>query len=285
MSEFLKKNFLDFEGLSAYDELIKAYVDDKSNSGGTALQEEVERAKEAEQAILDALAAYQEEQGTNQEEINSAIAENKEAIEANATAIETLNGDANVEGSVANQVKTAVDNIIDNAPDIYDTLKEIADWIENDETGAASLAQSIAENKEAIETNAEAIEAVDQKVDEVKEEAKTEVESLKAYVDTQDKAVYESFGSITEVSINSLFKTKVNVQEGHTVAEALSVLKDNEMLVLPENSTVAEDLVIGDNVVIDANGSTFTGTIAISSNSNAVIENAVFVNPVIVMEA
>ena len=39
-----------------------------------------------------------------------------------------------------------VAKIIDNAPEAYDTLKEIADWIANDETGAAAMSSAIAQN-------------------------------------------------------------------------------------------------------------------------------------------
>ena len=46
-------------------------------------------------------------------------------------AIATLNGGANVEGSVANQVSAAVAAVIDDAPAAFDTLKEIATWIQN----------------------------------------------------------------------------------------------------------------------------------------------------------
>lgn len=41
--------------------------------------------------------------------------------------------------------------IVHDAPETYDTLKEIADWIETDKTGAALLADKIKDNKESIE--------------------------------------------------------------------------------------------------------------------------------------
>ncbi len=78
----------------------------------------------------------------------TAIGENKAAHEANAAAIEKLNGGADVVGSVANTATsiaaTKVAEIVANADANFDTLKEIADWILNDTTGAADMANDIA---------------------------------------------------------------------------------------------------------------------------------------------
>ena len=81
-----------------------------------------------------------------------AIAANKTAHEANAAALAILNGDAETKGSVANTANAAaaaeVAKIVANADADFDTLKEIADWILNDTTGAANMANDIA----ALET-------------------------------------------------------------------------------------------------------------------------------------
>ena len=78
----------------------------------------------------------------------TAIGQNKAAHEANAAAIATLNGDAETAGSVANTATTIaaakVAEIVAGANASYDTLKEIADWILNDTTGAADMANDIA---------------------------------------------------------------------------------------------------------------------------------------------
>lgn len=66
----------------------------------------------------------------------------------NADAIAILNGDAATIGSVANTANAAaaakVAEIVANADADFDTLKEIADWILNDTTGAADMANDIA---------------------------------------------------------------------------------------------------------------------------------------------
>lgn len=81
-------------------------------------------------------------------ELRGLIGDNKAAHEANAAAIELLNGAADVTGSVANTANAAaaakVAEIVANADADFDTLKEIADWILNDTTGAADMANDIA---------------------------------------------------------------------------------------------------------------------------------------------
>lgn len=87
--------------------------------------------------------------------VKASIAENKANIEANdaeilalQTSMQTLNADAETVGSVANTANAAaaakVAEIVAGADVKYDTLKEIADWILNDTTGAANMANDIA---------------------------------------------------------------------------------------------------------------------------------------------
>jgi hypothetical protein len=76
------------------------------------------------------------------------IADNVIAIAANTAAITTLNGGADVVGSVTNTANAAaaakVAEIVAGANADFDTLKEIADWILNDTTGATDMANDIA---------------------------------------------------------------------------------------------------------------------------------------------
>ena len=79
----------------------------------------------------------------------------KALIQGNTDAIAILNGDASTEGSViaiANaQAKAEVAKIVGAAPEAMDTLEEVANWIANDESGAAAMAADIAANKTAID--------------------------------------------------------------------------------------------------------------------------------------
>lgn len=64
--------------------------------------------------------------------------------------ITTLNGDSSVTGSVAQQVAAAVAQIVADAPEAYDTLKEIADWISNHADSASAMNTQINTNKSDI---------------------------------------------------------------------------------------------------------------------------------------
>ena len=145
------KKFLDQSGVSTLwtrvaEEVAK--VDTKVKAHDTAI--------ETMQGKIDAL-----EKGTyNDSELRgliganaTAIEANKTAHEANAAAIATLNGDVATSGSVAHTATAIaaakVAEIVAGANASYDTLKEIADWILNDTTGAANMANDISalENK------------------------------------------------------------------------------------------------------------------------------------------
>lgn len=67
-------------------------------------------------------------------------------ITANTDAIEVLNGtgDGSVTKTASEQAALKVAEVVAGADASYDTLKEIADWILNDTTGAASMANDIA---------------------------------------------------------------------------------------------------------------------------------------------
>lgn len=95
-------------------------------------------------------------------EVRGLIADNKSAHEANAAAIAVLNGNAETAGSVANTATSIaaakVAEIVANADADFDTLKEIADWILNDTTGAADMANDIAALQELVGETSVAIQ-------------------------------------------------------------------------------------------------------------------------------
>lgn len=89
------------------------------------------------------------------------ISNNKTAIEvevARATAaqdaingkIDTLNGDNTVEGSVKKIITDEVTKIIANAPEDFDTLKQVADYIAADKTRADELETTISGLQSAV---------------------------------------------------------------------------------------------------------------------------------------
>lgn len=72
----------------------------------------------------------------------------KASVAANTAAIGTLNGTG--DGSVKKAVADAVAKIVADAPEAYDTLKEISDWISTHTSDAATMNSQIKTNKEDI---------------------------------------------------------------------------------------------------------------------------------------
>jgi hypothetical protein len=138
------KKFLDQGGVSTLWSRIAeevAKVDTKAAANAEAIEALEGKVEALEKGTYDD-SAVKALIATNAE----GIAANKAAHEANAAAIEVLNGDG--EGSVS-KIATAiaatkVAEIVAGADADFDTLKEIADWILNDTTGAADMANKIA---------------------------------------------------------------------------------------------------------------------------------------------
>ena len=143
MAEQLKK-FLDQQGVSTLWSRIAeevAKVDGKAAKNAEDIVELQGKVDALEKGTYDD-SAVRELIADNAAE----IAKNKAAHEANAAAIEVLNGDG--DGSVSKIATTIaatkVAEIVAGADADFDTLKEIADWILNDTTGAADMANKIA---------------------------------------------------------------------------------------------------------------------------------------------
>ena len=106
------KIYLDEEGLALYDELIKLYI--QSQVADASVEAEAKRAQAAEQELYEQLVAI----GTDR------IKPLEDKVDSLAEMLELLTVDA---------------------PEAFDTLKEIADWIKQDETATASLIQTVSE--------------------------------------------------------------------------------------------------------------------------------------------
>lgn len=72
----------------------------------------------------------------------------KAEVQANTSAIAVLNGTG--EGSVNKKVADAVAAIVAEAPEAYDTLKEISDWISSHASDASAMNSQINTNKTDI---------------------------------------------------------------------------------------------------------------------------------------
>ena len=62
--------------------------------------------------------------------------------------IDTISGSGS--GSIDSRIQAAIASIVDGAPAAFDTLKELADWITDDQSGAAKMAADIANKVDKV---------------------------------------------------------------------------------------------------------------------------------------
>ena len=158
------KNAEDIEDLDARLEAAEGNIGTiNTNLGTGTVDSRIETAKNAVLGTADdaagaatvagankAAAAAQSAADAAQEDATDALDrldDLEPRVEANEAAIEILTGDSTKAGSVAYQIA----QVVNGAPEKLDTLKEIADWIGTDTTGAASMASDIVTLKGNVE--------------------------------------------------------------------------------------------------------------------------------------
>ena len=76
----------------------------------------------------------------------------KRDIRINTYNLNVLKSDVNTPGSALNTVNTSVENVLDGAPEDFDTLKEISDWIDAHEPPAAAMYANVQQNTENLDS-------------------------------------------------------------------------------------------------------------------------------------
>lgn len=136
------------------------------SANATAISDEVTRAKAAEKDNADAIASLKTQSSTHGTNVTNLT----KRVAANEDAISTLNGTG--DGSVSKQVSDGIAKVVANAPEDFDTLKEISDWISTHKSDASAMNTAITENttnlaaeieraKAAEKANADAIANID----------------------------------------------------------------------------------------------------------------------------
>lgn len=128
----------------------------------SSISGEITRAKNAEAAnkklVIDEATRAKGVEGTRTIgtyiKATNTLAQNDTALDTqvkkNTDAIGVLNGTG--AGSVTKTVSDAVANVVADAPENFDTLKEISDWISTHTDSAATMNSQITTNKEGITT-------------------------------------------------------------------------------------------------------------------------------------
>lgn len=129
-------------------------ADTKLNAKDTALEKtitqvrgevetEVQRAKDAESAL------------------SSRITANGQLLAQHTSALDTIQGTG--EGSISQIAASKVAEIVDNAPEDFDTLRELAAWLNAHGSTAAEMQATISTNTQNISKNASAIDSEEER--------------------------------------------------------------------------------------------------------------------------
>ena len=173
------------------------------------LNAEIERAKAAEKANADDISALKTQSSTHGTNVTNLT----KKVAANESAISTLNGSG--EGSVSKQVSDAVAKIVADAPDDFDTLKEISDWISTHAEDASAM-------NTQIETNKSDISKLSDKLDKI---------STSTYDDTAIKE------SITEIN-NKISNVDNTSDADKPVSTATQTALDKKQDVIDDLDTI-----------------------------------------------
>ena len=172
---------IDHEAYIAADEQVlsdaKAYAEEQAGAVDTKLTEEVTRAKAAEEANAAAAKAADDKAVAAQEDVD-ALAEKvgevpadktvvqmisdaqtaatyddtqvKADIKANADAIDLLNDEATIEGSVDYKIAQAVAAIMENPDETMNSINELVTWCNDHAADALELSNQVSANKDDI---------------------------------------------------------------------------------------------------------------------------------------
>ena len=207
-------------GDSSTDGSFRKAIAEKADA--SALANEVTRATAAEATLQDNIDREAEERNASDNTIttnlNNEIARAKAAEKDNKDRLNTLDGDSNTEGSY----RKAIKDLINGAPEAYDTLKEIADKIaENDDLHQA-IEEAIATKASKEELKAESNRA-----------KAAEADNASAITAEMDRAVAKE-NSITNSLDQFISKTATKEQFGIVkVGDGLNVT-DGTVSVDPE---------------------------------------------------
>lgn len=218
---------VDITGIKANKEAIDLLNADSKTVG--SVDYKIENTRANLQSNIDAL----ESSVTTSLEEETTARTNADAALQNA--IDILNGESSVEGSVAKKIADGIAQIVADAPEDLNTLKEIADYIASDKTNAANMNNVISANASAIATlNGD--ESTEGSVKKQVNDAKTEIETNLTGVSNRVTALEEWEASLGSVEANA----QVNIIETVKVDDvALEVVDKTVNIDLSDKADVS----------------------------------------------
>lgn len=109
-------------------------------------------------------------------EVAGSVSELAGLVSGNTDAIAVLNGTG--EGSVNKKVADAIAGVVASAPEDFNTLKEIADWIAADKEGSAALQATVSSHTESIAGLLEADAALTKSISDLDAELQGQIDAI-----------------------------------------------------------------------------------------------------------
>lgn len=156
------------------------------------------------------------------------------ANEENANKINELNDEIRIlkgdgDGSILKMISVQIAKIVNGAPEAFDTLKEIADWIENDQTGAQALFVKINNLQTTVNNKADSTTV---------NNLSTIISNLQTAVN--NKADYTTVSNLQSTVSN--LQTTVNNISSSSSYGVVSKTRDGLVPKLPNENTVTKYL-------------------------------------------
>lgn len=223
----MAKQYLDYEGLKKYDDLIKQYVADHAGSNTEPYDDS---------AILESI-------NTLNGDVND-LKFMDSTIVGNLNTLKTLVGDT----AVADQINAAITSLVNGAPNSLDTLKEIADWINTHGEAASDLVGVVAEQGQQIA-------AIDAKVEGITAISGTYIEALFLTPVTlqEDQTVQDAITALGEGE--KLVLTA-------PVTEDLTINKD--AVIEAEGVVFSGNITVDKTAAVTVIGAEFTGQVTVA---------------------
>ena len=204
------------------------------------------------------------------------IAANAEAIEANAAAIETLVG-SDADKSVRDIAAEETAKIVAGAHEDYDTLKEIADFIRNDSTGAAGMSNAIAQNAEDIEALEGRMDTAESDIDALEGRASSvegRMTTAEGEIDTLQGEMTQAQTDITNLGSNKLDASVFNAFNDGTSKKVSDIEAD---IVAKANAAQAAAEGTAASALAEAVG-TINGKIAALEGADSALDGKISAN-------
>ena len=203
-------------------------------------------------------------------------------VDANKAAITTLNGDASTEGSVQNQITTALSALLENPDESMNSLQELVDWVNTHATDAVTMSNNITANTNAINsintllgtslpegTTATTVigyisEAVNAEADRAKAAEKANADAITALQTALDAIDVNAFatkeqGEKADTAVQSVVAGETN---GHIAVDGTDV----KVYELPKASSTSIGGIQADGTSITVSAAGVASVVAVSAD-------------------